>query len=395
MMTVLTDSWNDFTHHFGLHTPVILILMIFTVVGAVDRIRGNKHGYGEKFEEAFHTMGPLALAMVGAMCLVPVIQLVLGPFLSSAFSRIGASPAMFAGIFFSSDAGGYHLSMELAESNPADGNFAGLIVGSTFGMIITALVPLGLTILQERDRLYFSAGVLCAAIAVPAGCMAGGLMMNITSCPISIRSLFMNLIPLFIVTAVIVAGLILIPSLTMKAFTILGMIVVGIITGALALSIIMFFTELRLPVLSLMVETDPVTGLSPLTEGLLVVGQIALLLTGALPMVTWISRTFEKPIKKLGDRLGLDEAASAGLIAALANAIPAFTMIKDMDKKGKIVVSAFCIPAGFVFGDHLSYTAGVNPEMVIPVIIAKLVAGVLAVVLAVRLSPVLIEKAGR
>ncbi|NCB64299.1 MAG: ethanolamine utilization protein EutH, partial [Clostridia bacterium] len=46
----------------------------------------------------------------------------------------------------------------------------------------------------------------------------------------------------------------------------------------------------------------------------------------------------------------------------------------------------------FVFGDHLGFTAGNEPEMIFPVIVGKLVAGVTAVILANILAPKLLSK---
>ena len=50
------------------------IMAILALVGGIDRIIGNKLGLGEKFEEGFNAMGPLALGMVGIVCLAPVIS---------------------------------------------------------------------------------------------------------------------------------------------------------------------------------------------------------------------------------------------------------------------------------------------------------------------------------
>jgi len=49
---------------------------------------------------------------------------------------------------------------------------------------------------------------------------------------------------------------------------------------------------------------------------------------------------------------------------------------------GKIVNIAFAVPAAFVFGDHLGFTAGYDAAMLGPVIAAKLTGGVLAVLAA-------------
>ena len=69
-----------------------------------------------------------------------------------------------------------------------------------------------------------------------------------------------------------------------------------------------------------------------------------------------------------------------------------FNIMKDMNAKGKILNVAFAVSAAFVFGDHLGFTAGVNNEMIFPVIVGKLVAGITALILANIMSPMLLAK---
>ena len=90
----------------------------------------------------------------------------------------------------------------------------------------------------------------------------------------------------------------------------------------------------------------------------------------------------QPPLAALGRLLGMNGTAAAGLVASLANSIPMFGMVKDMDERGKIVNIAFAVPAAFVFGDHLGFTAGYDAAMLGPVIAAKLTGGVLAVLAA-------------
>ncbi|MBD9116343.1 MAG: ethanolamine utilization protein EutH, partial [Clostridiales bacterium] len=94
----------------------------------------------------------------------------------------------------------------------------------------------------------------------------------------------------------------------------------------------------------------------------------------------------KKPLLKLGGRLGINDVAAAGLLASLANSIPMFGMLKDMDARGKIVNVAFAVSAAFVFGDHLGFTAGFAPEMIGPMIVGKLVGGVSAIAVAMWLT---------
>ena len=54
---------------------IILWVMAFgALIGAADKIIGNRFGLGEKFDEGFQAMGSLALGMVGIVCLAPVIS---------------------------------------------------------------------------------------------------------------------------------------------------------------------------------------------------------------------------------------------------------------------------------------------------------------------------------
>ena len=51
----------------------------FAVLGAIDRILGNRFGLGQSFEEGILAMGSLALAMLGIITLAPVLSGLLQP----------------------------------------------------------------------------------------------------------------------------------------------------------------------------------------------------------------------------------------------------------------------------------------------------------------------------
>jgi len=48
---------------------IVYIMVVFAVLGAIDRIIGNKFGLGEKFEEGILAIGSLAISMVGIIAL--------------------------------------------------------------------------------------------------------------------------------------------------------------------------------------------------------------------------------------------------------------------------------------------------------------------------------------
>ena len=182
---VLFTSVKNIVDNFSANSAIMIVMMFFCVVGGVDKIRGNKYGYGEKFDEAFGALKTLALIMIGIITLVPILKLVLEPIVSPVYEFFGASPAMFAGTILPVDSGAYPLAIELADGNMSIANLSGVILGSTFGCIFIGMIPMTLPFLQEDDYSCFAAAVLVAIITIPLGSIVGGLAMNLTPYTIS------------------------------------------------------------------------------------------------------------------------------------------------------------------------------------------------------------------
>ena len=389
---VLTDSLRNIGENFSVNTVIMALMMIFCIVGGIDKIRGNRHGYGEKFDEAFAALKPIALVMIGVITLVPILKLLLEPIIAPVYSFFGASPAMFAGTLLPVDSGAYPLAMQLAGENAAIGNFSGIVLGSTFGCLIIGLIPICLSVLDEKDHSCFAMAVLIAVITIPAGCIAGGLAMNLTPYKLPMGEILINLVPVIIVAGLVALGLALRPKQVMRGFCAAGRVIQTVLTASVVLAAVQSVTGLRLPLFHLMVDVPTGGSVSPLTDSLIIVGNIALVLTGAFPMVLWVSRVFRRPIEKLSRRLGMNEAGGAGLVATLANIFPALELVRSMNPKGKLLVLTFSISASCMLGDHLGFTAGVDQDMVLPMIVSKLVAAVTALLLANLLAPKLMDK---
>ena len=124
----------------GINEIIIYIMVIFAVLGALDRMIGNRFGLGEKFEEGMKTIGVLAISMVGMISLAPVLADLLQPVVAPVFQLLGADPAMFVGAILANDMGGAPLARELA-LDPAVGDFSGLIVGAMLGATIVFTIP--------------------------------------------------------------------------------------------------------------------------------------------------------------------------------------------------------------------------------------------------------------
>lgn len=348
---------------------IIYIMVAFAVLGAIDRIIGNRFGLGEKFEEGITAIGSLALSMVGIIALAPVIANLLKPVVVPVFNLLGADPAMFAGMLLANDMGGAPLAKELAATAEA-GQFGGLIVGAMMGVTIVFTIPIALGIIEKEDRKFLATGVLAGVITIPIGSFVAGLVAGFP-----FMMVVRNLVPIIIIALLIAFGLWKFESALIKGFTWFGKFIIAVITVGLVAGIIEALTGLVL-----------IRGMNPISEGFEIVADIAIVLAGAFPLVYVITKVFSKPLLKLGRLVGMNDVAAAGLVATLANSIPTFGMIKDMDNRGKIINFAFAVSAAFVFGDHLGFTAGFDSTMLLPMLIGKLVSGVSAVVLAIFIA---------
>ncbi len=351
------------------HEILIAMMAVFAVLGALDRIFGNKFGLGQEFENGILAMGSLAMAMIGIICLAPVLASILKPVVVPVYNFLGADGAMFAGTILACDMGGGSLAQELTTDSQA-ALLGGVITGSMLGATVVFTIPVAMGILHEEDRPFLAKGILCGVVTIPIGVLVGGLVAGF-DLPMVLR----NLIPIVLIALLIVLGLWKWEKGMIKGFGIFGKGIIALITVGLVAAIVESLTGFII-----------IPGLAPISEGFETVGKIAIVLAGAFPLVYAITKLLKKPLLMLGKVLGVNDTAAAGLIASLANSIATFEMMKNMDNRGKVVNVAFAVSAAFVFGDHMGFTAGFAPEMLPAVIVGKLAGGITAVAGALLLT---------
>lgn len=353
----------------SVHEILIWIMAVFAVLGAVDRIFGNRLGLGKEFEEGLLAMGALALAMIGIIALAPVLARLLRPVVVPVYEFLGADPAMFAGTILACDMGGGVLAQELTGDAQA-ALLGGVITGSMLGATVVFTIPVAMGILPEADRPFLAKGILAGIVTVPVGILVGGLVAGFP-----LRKVLANLIPVVLIAGIIALGLWKWEKAMIRGFGYFGKGIIGLITLGLAAAIVENLTGFSL-----------IPGMAPAEDGFLTVGAIAFVLAGAFPLVHVITRLLRRPLMKLGGVLGINDTAAAGLIASLANSIATFGMVKDMDSRGKVVNIAFAVSAAFVFGDHMGFTAGFAPSLLPAMILGKLAGGISAVAVALWLT---------
>ncbi len=361
------------------------------VLGGLDRAIGNRFGLGEKFEEGINAMGPLALSMVGVYSLSPVLARILGPVIRPLYELVGADPAMFAGTLLANDMGGYPLATQLTSDLDAQ-RLSGLVLGAMMGATIVFTIPVALGIINQEDRPFLARGVMAGIITIPFGVIVSGLVAGM-----SFGFVLVNSIPILVVAILLAIGLWFRADAMTTGFLVFGkglvfMISVGLVIGILQATRSIFPAATDVNgnnafIIAGQAGADGVAGenawyMLSATDGFAIVALIAMALAGAFPAVHLIVTFGAKPLAAAGKLLGVNDIAAGGFVATLANNIAMFEIMKNMDARGKVLNAAFAVSAAFAFGDHLGFTAGIDTQMIAPVISGKLVAGILGVVVA-------------
>lgn len=339
------------------------IFAAFALLAILDKITGNRFKLGDELEKGISTMGALMLTMAGMIVLSPPLAQGFSFLFAPALSAIGMDPSVLSALF-ANDAGGAVIGKELA-TDALLGAYNGMVVASMFGVTL-CMLPMVLKLTEKEQRSDVLLGLLAGLATIPVGCIAGGLMMEIP-----VLLVLWNTAPITLLSLLICLGLWKAPRFVQKALDILGVL----------LTVLIFF-GLALGILDSLCGLQPIPDVAPMTEAFLAVGNIALLLAGVFPMLSLLSRLLRRPLLWLGGKVGLDEVSMLGLVTSLANAIPMYTMTRDMNRRGRVINVAFAVSAGFAIGDHLAFSLAFNAAHAAPVVVAKLLSGAAAVALA-------------
>ncbi len=343
---------------------IMIIMAAGVVLGGVDRILGNRLGYGEKFEEGFKLLGPTALSMTGMICLAPVLADILGRVIVPFYRMIGVDPAMFGGML-AIDMGGYQLAKELA-ADAKFGSFAGILVSAVFGCTLVFTIPVGMGMIEKGDRKFFAKGIMIGLTAMPAGLIVGGVLAGL-----SVQECLHQNLPVFGVALLLLLGLWKMPDKMVKGFCALAEGIRILVTAGLALAAVEYLCG-----------WNPVPGMAPIGEAMEVVASIGIVMLGSLPMAEMFCRVLKKPFTSLGERFGMRAESLTGMLLGFVSPMPVFSLYRDMDEKGKVAVGAFLVSGASLFAAHMGFTLGTEPEMLAVLIGGKMCGALAAVALA-------------
>ena len=342
-----------------------LFFAFFALLGVIDKMLGDKFRLGQAFEKGLMTAGPLILSMAGMIVLSPVLAQGISVTLGPVCQAIGMDTSVLAG-FFPVDSGGATMAYELSDDLKIRA-YNGIIIASMLGATICPVVPLSLQMVKKELHEDVITGLLCGIAALPAGCILSGIMIGCA--PVA---LIMNSIPMLVISAVICLGLWKAPHLITKIFGIFGKILMAFVSIGILLGMLDLFAGVQV-----------FDGMASLNEAFTIIGSISVILAGVFPMLEIVSKLLKLPMSWLGRRLEISDNAVLGLVTTLANSIPVFAALDQMDKKGRILNMAFAVSAGYVFGDHLAFILSYDRSFALPMVVGKLIGGVAAIILAI------------
>lgn len=342
-----------------------LIFACFALIGAVDSVTGNHLKLGPEFEKGIQLAGTVILAMLGILCLTPVISDVIAPVIVPVCEFLHIDPSVIPGMLIANDMGAAPLARELSNNALLSG-YNGLVMSSMMGCTITFTIPTALRMVKKEQHPDALLGILCGISTVPVGCFVSGLVAKIP-----LITLLIDLIPLLIFAGIIILGLLKAPGLSVKIMNIFGKLIFALITVGLGLAIFRCLTDFEI-----------LKGMAPAQDYFEMLFELIFCMAGVFPLVKVVSFLLKRPLGFISKKIGINETASLGLITTLASSTPVFGMTQDMNRKGVILNLAFSVSAAFILSDHLVYTMMFDKSFVPAMVAGKLAAGITSLFIA-------------
>lgn len=348
---------------------MLYIVGVFFIIGILDYIIGGKFNLSKGIDRGIQSMGSIALSMIGILSITPIISDFLIKYITPLFKDDFIDPSIISSSLIAVDMGGYKIANAIGRSTE-EIYFSGILVASILGCTISFTLPLALGFIKGKDIDILCKGMLCGIVTLPIGLFIGGILLKM-----HIISIFQSLLPIVIISILIIIGIYKMPNRMIKCFKIIAKFIFSIGLVGLGLQGIKSITGIEI-----------VKNLLPLEEVLIIVGRIAIFLAGANVMLEVIKVILKNKIKKLEEKLDVNSASVAALIGSLASAVIVFTDFDKLDNRGKLICSAFSVGGAYVFGGQLGYVATEANDIVLIYIFVKLICGISAVLLALKMA---------
>lgn len=380
---------------------VVYLLMFSAAVGCFYSIKDPNSELGKQFVAGIESIGGLFIPIAGIMAALPILNTLISNYIAPVFTIFGADPSIAATSLLAVDMGGYQLAQAL--SNSTEAWVLSLSVGYMAGATIVFSIPIATKIVKKQFHRQLSIGMMIGFITIPLGVFITNILIMLlnphvrtlvssdptaktTLINLTLPLILINILPLAILCVGLAIGMWKKPESMIRGFNLFSKAIETFTKIVLLISIIEHFTGFFSFIFGTYV-LDPIIADSLDQERALeVAGYIGLMLSGALPLVYIIEKKLRKPMNKISEKIGISNRITTGLLASSANVIAAFSMIDESMEDHEIIsIVAFSVCGAFVIGDHLAFTANFQPQLIVPLIVGKLSAGIIAVIISQKI----------
>lgn len=323
---------------------VIAVLLVFALIGLIDKITGNHLRLGTEFDKGIDIMGSMALALVGISCIGVYAASANAEAIARLAGVLPFDPAVIVGCLLAPDMGGMTISLEIAGSREV-GIFAGMVLSTTIGVTLCFQLPVCIAGIKEKeDKALIMKGFIIGIITVIPGIILGAFLLGL-----SLKDIFFNTLPVLIVCAVLAAGYKLSATATAKALT-------GVANTVRIISLILF----ALVILGIYVEKFAIADAGIVKDTFVCCGKMASVVCGSMVFSKIALRYFKKPFNALAKVMGTNVQAVMGILLGMTTTFAMLPLFPEMDRRGKLINGAFSVGGAYIIGGQMAYVSGLT-----------------------------------
>ncbi|MEG0322347.1 MAG: ethanolamine utilization protein EutH, partial [Oscillospiraceae bacterium] len=297
---------------------ITYIIMGCCVIGGISYIIDDTSELGVSFMDGLHAMANLFIPICGLMASVPFLKVGVSKIFGPVFGLFGGDPVVAAAMIMPPDCGSFALATEIGQS--ADLFPMIIAIGFMCASTIAFNVPIGLSMLDKKDHKFLALGTMSGFLSIPFGVLTTCIIVAFTH-P-AIRTTFStvgdpdyvvnltasmiarNMIPLVVICVLLALGLKFFPKGMIRGFMVFGKVMTGTLTLVVVASILQHYTGVFSAIFGSWGFDPLFADEKELFRAIELLGSIAMMLTGAFPMVTLIRKYLGKPLEKLGRLAG-------------------------------------------------------------------------------------------
>lgn len=349
----------------------IAIMLLLAGIGLLDKILGGRWGLSKELDKGLLLMGPMALSIIGIYCIGITAVQANAQSIAALAQNLPFDASVLIGSILATDLGGYVISKNVA-ATPLIGLFSGAIVASTLGCAVSFQLPVSLATIPKEEVSHMMNGLLLGIITIPAGLLAGGMMLGL-----SLRELVLNIAPVALLCLVLALAFVKATKVTTRVMSIVGY-------SIRAASFVMF----AIVISGLFVPAWRIVDMTLVNEILIILAKMTAVVCGSMVLSRLAILYCRRPLEWISGKLDINEKSVMGLLLSLTTSLSMLPLFSQMDRRGKAMNAAFTVSGAYVLGGQLAFVASVEgPDVVSIYMISKLAGGVCALIAAAIFTP--------